>query len=209
MLGAPAWALRAAGVAGLVVPPLAAALVVAAGLATPGYDAARWSISRLGERGAPDAVAVNVTLALVGVTVGLLSWALRGAGEPGWQPLGLGAVGLVALAVVSRDPARPEVVAAHRFLSFLTFLALAAAPALAWRASAWGRGGQAVVPATAALLSAGVLLLSAVFLVAGIPLLGLCERVLLAVQLGWLMLISVRLLRLDGARLDRHRFDQP
>ena len=60
---------RLAGVTGILAPFLASLLVLVAGLATPGYDPASRTISRLAEPGLPAAALVELAICLVGAAL--------------------------------------------------------------------------------------------------------------------------------------------
>jgi hypothetical membrane protein len=193
---------RAAAVAGLTGPPLASAVVIAAGWLSPGYDPLHRTVSRLAEAGAPYAAIVNLTLAGLGLSLLAAAWALRGRlwgrGRLGAVALALAGVALVGVAVLSRHSGDPVRLVAHRAAALTLFLALASAPPLAgaclrsdpaWRG--WAGFSLAAGAASLALLVAAAALLRLGVLPAGA-----WERMYVGVNLLWVTLLSARLLRL-------------
>jgi len=195
--GNPYHGARLAGWAGLACPPAAAALLLAAGRLTPGYDAVRTTVSHLGQRGQPYALAVNLAFAALGLTAIAVALALdrslRARGRAGW-PLVLAGLALVGVAFVSRDPVRPV---PHRVVALVLFLALLLAPAVAARClrrdPAWVAFSAPSLAAAA--LSLALLLAGAAGVVHGGLPAGAWERTFVGVDLLWLMAVSAGLLR--------------
>jgi hypothetical membrane protein len=194
----------AAGLA--AVAPAAAGLVsTVTGLLTPGYNPARASVSVLGGRGQPYALAMNSAFLLLGVALIALAWALYrslDARAPvGTLLLAAAGAGIIGIAFVSRDPAAPVVTTIHRAFAAAALLALAAAPPLVavglWPDPRWR--GVALFSAAAGVASAVQLLGAAVLLGLGMLPAGAVERTFAGVNLLWLTLIAIRLLR-DTAR---------
>ncbi len=171
-------------------PLAAAAIVVTAGLATPGYDPLERSISRLASPGRPGALLVDLAFAGVGVSLlalalGLRSWLLAAA-----------ATGILAVSLVSTDPGHPAATAVHRLVTLAAFGALALAPLAAARRLP---GGYARLSFWMGALAVGLLVL-ALSLVAGGLRVGAWERCFAAVTLGWAVLMGSRLSRSGGRR---------
>ena len=189
----------AAGMAA-AMPPLAAAASLFLGRLDPGYDPVHATVSRLGEQGAPTALAMNAVMALLGLSLVGLAWALHAAvtGGKGEGPilLAAGGLALVAAALVRIDPDSGGVTAVHRGLTGVAFGCLALAPLrLAPRLRAdppwrrWAAPSRVLGWTVVALLAASVLLLFT-------PLpSGLWERALILAALAWVELLALRLLR--------------
>jgi hypothetical membrane protein len=193
MWGTGTLAVRLAAAVGLGVPVMVATVVMLTGLATPGYDPVRWSISRLGEHGAAHAFVVNASLGTLGLALITTGWAARHRGIAGGTAIALAGTFLVLLALVPRDPGRPGITAVHRLLTVAAFACLTLPALLAGargpeRPRAFGAG---VISLAAALL----LLLLVPLILARLPMLGLWERFLAGVDLAWVMLCAVQLLR--------------
>lgn len=191
--------LRLAAIFCLLTPPVAATAVLAAVLAAPAYDPLSRSLSVLGERGAPLSAAVNLSFAVLGISVLALGLALdrvveRG-GRGGTRLLVLTGSALVGVALVARDPSQPSLLALHRLLALLVFAGLALAPLLlvprlsadaAWQGHA--RPSLAFGLAGLTLLAAGVALVAAHRFHAG-----LWEVLFAGLALVWLTLTAARL----------------
>ena len=184
-------AVRLVAWAGVCVPPAAAAILLAAGWLTPGYDAVRTTVSHLGQHGQPFALVVNLTFAALGLTYAGVAWALAALlGRRAWAGAGLLAVAgiaFVGVGIVSRDPVHPV---PHRVAALLLFLALALAPLVLaghLRRPALSRATFAV---SSALLAAGILGL----VHGGLPA-GAWERAFVGLNLMWLMAVAAGLLR--------------
>jgi len=187
-------AARLGAYAGVVCPPAAAAVLLLAGWLSPGYDPVRTTLSHLGQRGQPFALAVNLAFAALGFAYVGVAWALgRSLGRRGWSGAGLLAVAgvaLVGVAVVSRDPARPV---PHRLVALVLFLALALAPLLVagrLRGTRHGALSLATFAASTALLVVGV----AGVLHGRLPA-GAWERAFTGLNLVWLVVMAAGLLR--------------
>jgi hypothetical membrane protein len=196
--GPGAAAARAVAWAGVACPPAAAAVLLAAGWLSPGYDPVRTTVSHLGQHGQPFALAVNLTFAALGVAYLGVAWALRRSLGPraraGSCVVALAGLALVGVAIVSRDPAHPI---PHRAVALTLFLALALAPLLlggCLRADPrWARHARlslATFAASAALLVAG----AAGLVHGGLPA-GAWERAFTGLNLAWLVAVAAGLLR--------------
>jgi hypothetical membrane protein len=189
---------RIAAWTGIACPPLVTAVLLVAGRLSPSYDPLRTTVSHLGQRGAPFALEVNLSLAALGLTVVAVAWALgRSLGPPaaaGAGLLALAGVALVGVALLSRDPARPV---AHRTVALVFFLSLAVAPLLVARRlrgePGWSRHAGLSL-ATAAVSFALLVVGVAGVVHGGLPA-GAWERAFVAVNLLWLTLVAARLLR--------------
>jgi hypothetical membrane protein len=189
-----------AAVLGLTVPLLVAVVSLAAGRLTPAYDPVRFTVSYLAARGQPYALTVNAAFALLGVSLAATAWALdrhlAGRTRAGCLLLALAGVGLLGVAVVSRDPAHPQLTALHRVIAAVALLSLGLSPLLVgyrvWRDEGWRR---------MAVASVAIGVVSVVELAGGGILLprhalpgGAWERVLVGLELLWVCLIALRLL---------------
>jgi hypothetical membrane protein len=177
--------------AGVCVPPAAAAVLLAAGWLTPGYDAFRTTVSHLGQHGQPFALVVNLTFAALGLAYAGAAWGLASAlGRRAWAGACLLAVAgfaFVGVAIVSRDPVHPV---PHRVAALVLFLALALAPLALARHLRWPALSMATFAASVALLVAGVVGL----VHGGLPA-GAWERAFTGLNLAWLVAVAAGLLR--------------
>jgi hypothetical membrane protein len=184
-------AARVGAWAGVCVPPAAAAVLLAAGRLTPGYDAFRTTVSHLGQHGQPFALVVNLTFAALGIACAGVAWALASAlGRRGWAGAGVLAVAglaFVAVAIVSRDPVHPV---PHRAVALVLFLALALAPLVLAGRLRRPALSLATFAASVALLVAGVVGLAH----GGLPA-GAWERAFTGLNLAWLVAVAASLLR--------------
>jgi hypothetical membrane protein len=173
-------------------------VLLAAGWLSPSYDPIRTTLSHLGQRGQPFALAVNRTFAALGLAYVAVAWALgRSLGRRGWAGAGLLALAgaaLVAVAIVSRDPVRPV---PHRVVALVLFLALALAPLLvAGRLRGeprWAR--HAALSLATFLASAALLVVGIVGVVHGGLPAGAWERAFTGLNLAWLAVVAAGLLR--------------
>src|SRR5450759_1011251 len=161
---------RLCGLFGVHGPMLATVTVLIGGLLTPGYDPMSSTISRLAGPGVPAAFAVELAIVLVGVA-------------------------LIALAI-GLYPASASATAEHRLATTIAMLGLTGAP-LAFASSlrhrkdwvAYARVSFAFGAAEVAMLLVGLALLRTTFADWGA-----WERCFLAVPMGWMVLLSARLL---------------
>jgi hypothetical membrane protein len=189
---------RLAAWAGVACPPAAAAVLLAAGWLSPSYDPIRTTLSHLGQRGQPFALAVNLTFAALGLAYAGVAWALgRSFGRRAWAGAGLLALAgaaLVGVAIVSRDPARPV---PHRVVALVLFLALALAPLLVAgrlrREPRWAR--HAALSLATFVASAALLVVGIVGVVHGGLPAGAWERAFTGLNLAWLAVVAAGLLR--------------
>jgi hypothetical protein len=199
--GGPLIRLRVAAGLGAAAPAAAGLVSIVAGLLTPGYNPARASVSVLGGRGQPYAVAVNGAFVLLGAALIALAWALHqwleGRAPGGTILLAAGGAGIVVIAFVSRDPAAPTITAIHRALAAAALLAMAAAPLLTAVALRQERRWQdlVVLSSAAAVVSAIQLPVGAVLLGLGMFPAGAVERTFAGINLLWVTLVAIRLLR--------------
>jgi hypothetical membrane protein len=187
-------AARLAAWAGVCVPPVAAAVLLAAGWLSPGYDPVRTTVSHLGQHGQPFALAVDLTFAALGLAYAGVAWMLaRTLGRAAWPGAGLLAVAgaaFVGVAVVSRDPVHPV---PHRAVALALFLAIALAPLVLAGRLRLRALSLATFAASSALLVAGVVGL----VHGGLPA-GAWERVFTGINLAWLVVVAAGLLRSSG-----------
>ncbi|HKA09329.1 MAG TPA: DUF998 domain-containing protein [Candidatus Dormibacteraeota bacterium] len=198
---------RLAAVAGVAVPPLAAVAVAVIGVQTPGYDPVHRTVSRLAEPGAPYSLAVKLILAALGLSIIAVAWTLdrrlTGRGAAGVRSLAIAGAALVGVAFVSRDAAHPAVLATHRLIAIVLFCALAIAPLLA--AGRLRRDPAFSAYATPSVATSGVSIALIAIAVAGVVVGGLpsgaWERTFIGLNLVWMTLLSVRLMRARPASL--------
>jgi len=180
---------------------LATALLAVIGWQTPGYDPVRRTVSRLAEPGAPFALEARLVLASLGLSLIAVAWALDRRLTSGAAvralPLAIAGFGMVGVGLVSRDAAHPAVLALHRLIAVALFCMLAAAPAaLAGRLRAdpsfrgYATASIAVGGLSMALIAVGVLGVVR----GGLPS-GAWERTFIGLNLGWVTLLAIRLLR--------------
>lgn len=187
-------------VPGIAAPPAVAIGVLAVGLASPGYDPIRRTVSALYMPGHPYALAVAAMIAGLGVAVAWSAVPLVRA-HPACRAAAVAMLvagaGLVAVALVGRDADPGPRTHVHRALAAAALLVLAAAPPLA----AWAvrhdpaarllrRAGIAAALCSLALLAAGLAME-----LAHRPASGLWERSFVGVELAWLVATQASLLR--------------
>lgn len=192
---------RLAAAAGAAVPPIAAVAVAVIGMQTPGYDPLHRTVSRLAEPSAPYGLVAKLILAALGISIIAVAWALdrrlAARGPAGSLPLAIAGAALVGVALVSRDAGHPAVLAAHRLLAIVLFCALAIAPLLA--AGRLRRDPAFSAYATPSVATSGVSIALIAIAVAGVlggalPS-GVWERTFIGLNLIWVTLLSVRLMR--------------
>lgn len=192
---------RLAAVAGAAVPSMAAVAVAIIGRQTPGYDPVHRTVSRLAEPGAPYGLAVKLILAALGLSIIAVAWALNRRlttrGPARTFPLAVAGAALVGVALVSRDSAHPTVLAAHRLIAIVLFCTMAIAPLLAAgrlrRDPAFSRLATPSV-ATSGVSIALIAIAGAGVVAGGLPS-GAWERTFVGLNLVWVTLLSVRLMR--------------
>jgi len=176
---------RLAAWAGVACPVAAAAVLGVAGWLSPGYDPLRTTISHLGQRGQPFALAVNLSFAALGVAYVAVAWALRRSHGPraaaGATVLAIAGVAVIGVALISRDPVSPV---PHRTAALVFFLALGLAPLLTARVR-HRRYSLATFAISAALLLVGLVGV----VLGGVPA-GAWERTYATINLAWLVTVA-------------------
>lgn len=166
----------------MAAPPLAAALVLAAGWMTPGYDPLARTISRLAEPGRPAALAVELAISMVGVALLALAVVTR----PGWRGgralLAVAGVALLVAAAIRLDPASGSATTVHRVATTVAMVALAAAP---FAFASYGRTSLAFGVAEVGMLLLGLVLLPTTF-----SAWGAWERCFLALPMSWMVWLA-------------------
>jgi hypothetical protein len=187
---------RLAGALGVVAAPAAAVAILISGWLTPGYDPLARTISRLAEPGRPAAFLTEPAIAVVGVALIGLAVALGPGSRGGRTLLAVAGAGLLVAAAIRLDPTSTIATTEHRMASTVTLVALTAAP-FAFASSLRDRRGWVVYAPVS--FAFGVVEVAA--LLVGIALLpttfaewGAWERSFLAVPMGWMVLMSARLL---------------
>jgi Protein of unknown function (DUF998) len=164
----------------------AAVIVGVAGVLTPGYDPISRTVSRLAAPEMPAAPAVDAAIAAMGLACLLLAYTSR----RGRVALSVAGLGFMAAAAIHLDPASTASTAAHRAASGIAVVALGIAPFAVGRAY----GILSIVlgaVALAILVSAGALLMTP------FTAWGAWERLLLGVQLCWMVTIALRIASAD------------
>ncbi len=186
---------RAAGVIGVGAPILASVAILVAGVLTPGYDPLRMTVSRLAEAGSPAAGVAGQAVYAVGFTIFVLANALGPRAVAGRLLLATGGCGLIAGAWIRLDSASAQITALHRAITAVSMLALTAAmlafaPAFRERGErVYGWLSLAFGATAIATLLVGLVLVPSDFAAWGV-----WERAFLAIPLGWVVAVSLRLL---------------
>ena len=170
---------RGLGLATIALVLAASAAVIFAGFATPGYDQVSRTVSRLAVPGMPRAGLVDAAIAAVGVACLALAAAIERR-----NALLLAGAGFVGAALVHLDPASPAATMTHRVLTGLAVLGLALAP---FAARGYGRLSTVLGALALALLVVAAFLVPTRFAAWGA-----WERLLLAIQLGWMVTIALK-----------------
>jgi len=187
---------RVSAALGIGVPVLSVPVVLVAGLMTPGYDPAQRTISRLAEPGLPAAWAIELAIFLVGVSLIGLALQLGAHAAPGRLLLGIAGASLLVAAVVPLNPASANTSTIHRLATGVAMLSLVAAPLAFAPSFRWSDAwcGYARLSFGLGVAAVGMLLIALALLPTAFAA-GAWERCLLALPLGWTVLISARLLR--------------
>jgi hypothetical membrane protein len=187
---------RLAGALGVVAPPLAAAIVLIAGLLTPGYDPLARTISRLAEPELPAASSVEVAICLVGISSLALAMTLGPRSTGGRALLAIAGAALLLAAAIRLDPASARATTEHRVATTIAMLTMSGAP-LAFarslgRRAGWGAYGRISFAFGAA--EVGMMLVGLALLPGSFAEWGAWERCFLALPMVWMVLVSARLL---------------
>lgn len=166
-----------------VAPPAAALTVLAAGVATPGYDPLVRTVSRLAVPGAPAALATDLAIALAGLACAAVAIEVQ---RPARLALLAAGAGFMVAAVVHLDPGSEAATWSHRAASAVAMLGLTAAPLVLWR----DYGRVLLMLGIAEVL---VLALAPVLLAAAFYDWGAWERVLLVLALTSLVIVARRM----------------
>jgi len=173
-------------VIGIASPLAAVAAVIVAGALTPGYDAMSRTVSRLAVPGAWAAAVVDVSIALIALTCFALALTLGPNVLAGRIALAVSGVALGGAAMVHLDPGSAGATALHRSFSAIAMLGLTAAPLTLARVY----GSLSLVVGIAEL---GMLVIGLALLATPFDAWGAWERVLLAIPLAWMVLLSASL----------------
>ncbi|HET6316012.1 MAG TPA: DUF998 domain-containing protein, partial [Chloroflexota bacterium] len=119
---------RACRAIGIISPPNAAVLVVAAAAVTPGYDPVSRTISRLAVPGMPAAAAVDMAIVLVATTCFALALLLRRGASSGRIALVVAGIAFILSALIHLDPASTSATVLHRAASGVGVIGLTVAP---------------------------------------------------------------------------------
>jgi len=178
--------IRICRVIGIASPLAAVAAVIVAGALTPGYDAMSRTVSRLAVPGVWAAAVVDVSIALIAVTCFALALTLGPNVLAGRIALTVSGVALGGAAMVHLDPGSAGATALHRSFSAIAVLGLTAAPLTLARVY----GSLSLVVGIAEL---GMLVIGLALLATPFDAWGAWERVLLAIPLAWMVLLSASL----------------
>ena len=187
---------RLAGALGVVAPPIAAAIILIAGLLTPGYDPLARTISRLAEPGLPAATAVELAIGLVGISSLALAMTLGPGSTGGRALLAIAGAALLLAAAIRLDPTSARATTEHRLATTIAMVSLSGAP-LAFarslgRRAGWGAYGRTSFAVGAA--EVGMMLVGLALLPTSFAEWGAWERCFLALPMAWMVLVSARLL---------------
>src|ERR1700716_326269 len=149
------------GAVGLVAPPVAVGLIVAAGFLTPGYDPMKRTISRMAVSGSPAASFAVLGTCLVGVTALALAMGLGPRFFGGRSFLAVAGGALLLAAAVRLDPGSIRATIEHDSAAAIAAVALAAAPLALARSH--GRFSLVFGAAEVGVLLVGLVLLPTTF----------------------------------------------
>jgi len=178
--------IRICRVIGIASPLAAVAAVIVAGALTPGYDAMSRTVSRLAVPGVWAAAVVDVSISLIALTCFALALTLSPNVLAGRVALTVSGVALGGAAMVHLDPGSAGATALHRFFSAVAVLGLTAAPLTLARVY----GSLSLVVGIGEL---GMLVIGLALLATPFDAWGAWERVLLAIPLAWMVLLSASL----------------
>jgi hypothetical membrane protein len=190
-----------------VVPVLDMVITAWLGALDPGYSHARQYISELGEDGRPYAAVFNAWCLAYGVLLAGFAVALgRGLGSRSvFIALLTVAATSIAGGVFPCDPGcagRSPSARVHFLTGYVSLAAILLTPFLAWFAMSgnpvW-RGHRAFTLASGGLLVAAMGWLAACHYSSRGPT-GVAQRLVLGVQYAWMVVLAVRLWRLEGQR---------
>ena len=134
----------------------------------------------------PAAAAIDVAICYVALTCLTLALGLGPGAAAGRAALAVSGVALIGAAIFHLDPSSIGATALHRTASAVAVMGLVAAPFALARS--YGRPLLAVGAAVVAMVAIAVALLSTSFTAWGA-----WERIVLAIPLGWMVLLSARL----------------
>ena len=192
---------------GVVLSVLDMVITAWLGALDPGYSHARQYISELGEYGRPYAAAFNAWCFAYGLLLAGFAVAVgRGLGSRSvFIALLTVAVASIAGGVFPCDPGcagRSPSARVHFLTGYVSLAAILLTPFLAWFAMrgnpAW-RGYRAFTLASGSLLVAAIGWLAACHYSGRGPA-GVAQRLVLGVQYAWMVVVAVRLWRLEGRR---------
>jgi len=178
--------IRICRVIGIASPLAAVAAVIVAGALTPGYDAMSRTVSRLAVPGVWAAAVVDVSISLIALTCFALALTLSPNVLAGRVALTVSGVALGGAAMVHLDPGSAGATALHRLFSAIAVLGLTAAPLTLARVY----GSLSLVVGIGEL---GMLVIGLALLATPFDAWGAWERVLLAIPLAWMVLLSASL----------------
>jgi Protein of unknown function (DUF998) len=170
---------RLAAWAAVLLVAAAAAMVLAAGVATPGYDAATKTVSRLAMPGLPYAAAVDAAMVAVAASCAALAFSLDRGLRLSRIALAAAAISFAIAVFVHLDDASQAATWTHRSASGAALLCLAVAPLFV-------RGRYGAISLVAGWLEIGLMLVAAALLLTPFAMWGAWERVAIAVPLAWI-----------------------
>jgi hypothetical protein len=161
----------------MIAPPLAAAIVVIAGMTTPGYDSAQLTISRLGQPGFGSGPAVQVAICLVAAAC--VAAAVLTNRRITRTALLVAGAALLAAAFIRLDPTSVQATGGHRIATAIGIGSIVVAQL------AYDRASVLLAGVELGILAVGLALLPTEFADWGT-----WERCLLILPVGWIMLSS-------------------
>lgn len=207
---------RIFALAGIIEPFVLLGGSVVFGALRPGYDASH-AISELGQQGSAYAVVWNVVgFGGAALLYALFAVAVGAALGRGWlfRLVAFQAASLAAGGVFSCDPGCPPMMSswqgwAHTVAGLAYFAATCVVPLVAWRTFRRSTGWRSLAPVS---LVAGVVLIG-LFLVGpilfGPDLVGLWQRITLAIAGAWAATVALRLWRLPSTVAEGRQRSDP
>jgi len=177
---------------GVVSPPLAAVLVLMAGVLTPGYDPVDRTISRLAAPGGTTAAAALVATCLVALSCLVVAMSIHGRVSR-WALIVAG-VALFLTDVFRLDDTSATSTVLHRLASGVAVGGLVVAPL--------GYGPISVVIGA---VEVGLLIVALPLLPTSFDAWGLWERCLLALPLAWMVFVAARVIVSSEAAIKTSR----
>jgi hypothetical protein len=181
---------RAAALSVVALVSVAAVIVIAAGIATPGYDATVRTVSRLATDRMPYAIVVDAAMLAVAAACVLLAAVVDPSANGARAALAAAACGFVISALIPLDDSSTTSTWTHRAASGLAMLSLTAAAAAV--GSRYG-----AVSRVALSVELGLLVIALGLLFTPFAIWGAWERAALAVPLAWMAIVAFKIASTD------------